>query len=136
LLYSSFGDRPHSFRLPEFKVIHHQKRVQGHQSSTYKTCFRLTFLTMTDVNKYLQLLLVLPRLKEAEEAASIQRTGSLEPDFQTCLKLTIWSFKKIWKKIWDVDNDGLYMCAKNQHEFLCILGCIKLTNFQIWDDEQ
>jgi hypothetical protein len=34
-------------------------------------------------------------------------------------------FQKNLKIIWDVDNDGLYMCAKNQHELLCILGCIK-----------
>jgi hypothetical protein len=40
-------------------------------------------------------------------------------------------FRKNLKKIWDVDNDGLYTCAKNQHELLCILGCIKLINFQI-----
>jgi hypothetical protein len=40
------------------------------------------------------------------------------------------------KKIWDIDNDGIYMCAKNQHELLRSLGCVKITNFQIWNGEQ
>jgi hypothetical protein len=38
-------------------------------------------------------------------------------------------FQKNLKKIWDVDNDGIYMCAKNQHELLHILGCVKMSNF-------
>jgi hypothetical protein len=56
--------------------------------------------------------------------------------FSNFFEIDNLKFRKNMKKIWDVDNDGLYMCAKNQHEFICILGCIKLTNFQIWDDEQ
>jgi hypothetical protein len=40
-------------------------------------------------------------------------------------------FQKNLKKIWDVDNDGIYMCAKNQNELLRSLGYVKMTNFQI-----
>jgi hypothetical protein len=37
----------------------------------------------------------------------------------------------MFQKNMDVVNDGIYMCTKNQHELLYILGCIKMTNFHI-----
>jgi hypothetical protein len=43
--------------------------------------------------------------------ALIQRMGSLEPIFKTFLKLQFEVSKKS-EKFWDVDNDGIYMCAK------------------------
>jgi hypothetical protein len=30
-----------------------------------------------------------------------------------------------------VDNHDLYLCAKNQPKMLCILDCVKKTNFRI-----
>jgi hypothetical protein len=41
-------------------------------------------------------------------------------------------FQNILKKIWIVDNDESYVDIKNQYEIYCILGCVKMTNFQIW----
>jgi hypothetical protein len=59
------------------------------------------------------------------ERASIWSIGSMELVFWTFWN---WQFE-VSKKIWDVNYDGLYLCAKNHYEILCILGCVEMSNF-------
>jgi hypothetical protein len=46
-------------------------------------------------------------------------------------KIDILNFQKIGEKFTHVDNHEFYLHAKNQSKILCILACIKKTNFQI-----
>jgi hypothetical protein len=40
-----------------------------------------------------------------------------------------FKFKKILKKILDIDNNEIYKCAKSQYEILCIVDYTKITKF-------
>jgi hypothetical protein len=46
-------------------------------------------------------------------------------------EIGILKFQKNRTKILDVDNHEFYQSAKIQCEILCIMGCVKKTNFQI-----
>jgi hypothetical protein len=43
-------------------------------------------------------------------------------------KMAFKSFKKIGTNFFDIDNDEIYQCTKNQSENRCILGSEKITN--------
>jgi hypothetical protein len=51
--------------------------------------------------------------------------------FLNFFEIGILKFRKNRRKILHVDNHEFYLCAKNQCEILCIIGCVKKTNFQI-----
>jgi hypothetical protein len=51
--------------------------------------------------------------------------------FLNLSKIDILKFQKIGEKFMHVDNHEFYLHAKNQSKILCILACIKKTNFQI-----